>query len=184
MWARRQAQPRAEALPWRISPRPRWCAALVMCRPVTTRRRSRPSGTAAPTPTASRAGPMVEPQMTQRARMPQPAAIIRGRQRSPRGGDLASTGMRDRGARAEDSIWPSLNPGGNQRNCGSRLRSRCLITSERSPRERLRLGDDRHQAGWPGRAALTRAGEMNRRWRPGHLAPFLTGCDIRTETRT
>jgi len=46
---------------------------------------------------------------------------------------MASTGDRDRGARAEDSIFSSLNCGGNQRNCGSRLRSRCLITSERWP---------------------------------------------------
>jgi hypothetical protein len=39
------------------------------------------------------------------------------------------------------------------------------------------LGVDRHSAGWLSRAAPTRDGEIFRRWRPGHLAPFLSGCD-------
>ena len=78
----------------------------------------------------------------------------------------------------------SLNCGGTQRNCERRLRSRCLITSERSPRECLRHGDDRHQAGWSSRAASTRDDEIVRGWRPGMLASFSTGRDIRMGTRT
>jgi hypothetical protein len=69
------------------------------------------------------------------------------KRRLNRGGDLASTGVRDRGARAEDSISPSLIRGGNQRNCERRLRSRCLITSERSPRDGPWLWDDCHSSG-------------------------------------
>ena len=46
------------------------------------------------------------------------------------GGDLASTGVRDRGTRAEAHVL--VNPVEKQRNCERRLRSRCLNTSERS----------------------------------------------------
>jgi hypothetical protein len=72
---------------------------------------------------------------------------VQRKRRLNRGGDLASTGVRDRGARAEDSISPSLIRGGKQRNCERRLRSRCLITSERSPGESPRLWDDCHVSG-------------------------------------
>jgi hypothetical protein len=73
--------------------------------------------------------------------------------------------------------------GGTNHNCGTAARSRCL-GSERSPRECLRPGADRHIAGWSSRAVPTCDDETYREWRPGLLAPFQTGRDIRMETRT
>src|SRR5688500_11619073 len=61
------------------------------------------------------------------------------------GGDLASTGVRDRGTRVEAHVL--VNPVEKQRNCERRLRSRCLKTSERLPEEGLWLWSNRHLAG-------------------------------------